>query len=259
MFELYNFNEAEILAFILVLLRVASCFATWPIFGSDQVPTYVKILWSIAFTLMIFPIIGWKKLGLDYDSALVPWLAVREVSLGILLGLISRLFFFAISVCGDFVSTAMGMSSDSIFNPALGGRVTSMENFYLWLGTVVFFGVNGHHYLISGLVQSFELVPLSAKGLSFQSFQDLSTLGQSVMTIGLQMSAPIFASLLVMNVAMAVVSRTAPQMNVLVMSLSANMLMGLVVLIVALPMTVDNMTEVVKEMTERVFRVLTRV
>ncbi len=259
MFELYQFNETEILAFTLVLVRVASCFATWPIFGSDQVPTYVKILWSLAFALMIFPIIGWNKLGVGYESSLVPWLALKEASLGILLGLIARLFFFAVSVCGEFVSTAMGLSSDSVFNPSLGGRVTSMENFYLWLGTVVFFAVSGHHYLISGLVQSFELVPLSAQGLSLQAFQDLATLGQSVMTIGLQMAAPVFASLLVMNVAMAVISRTAPQMNVLVMSLSANMLMGLIVLIVALPMTVDNMTEIVKEMTERVFRVLTRI
>lgn len=256
MIEIYKFNPFEMLAFILIFLRIASCFAAWPVLGSENVPPHAKILASLVLSFVVFPLVGWKKLGVGIDSNLIVFLSLKEVFIGLFMGLVARFFFFAVSICGEIVSLTIGISADQMFNPAMGHRSTIIEQYYVMLATMIFLGINGHHLLISGLVRSFDIAPLTVHGLSFGLFQHTGLLIQEMMIAGIRMAAPVLASVFFMNVALGLLSRATPQVNILVTSLAVNVMLGVCVIFISIPLGVETMGLLVQEMSSRVLELI---
>jgi len=256
MFEIYRFNELEILAFILLLVRISVFFAVWPVFGLNHVPHHTKILLSLLVAFILFPIIGWQSLSKDIVSDLYILLIIKEAFIGVLIGYLARGFFYSLEVCGHLMSDALGLSSAQILNPASDTRSTILEQFYIILVTLFFLTINGHHYFIQSLVKSYEIIPLATVGLSLNPLAHFGEFAQDIMLIGLKFSAPVIASIFAMNIAMGIVGRAVPQMNVLITSLSVNILFGLFVMIFSMPMMLDSLPGVLNQTLERLFLVL---
>jgi len=256
MFEVYHFSQTEILAFLLVLARISSFFVTWPVLSMGNVPQYVKILFSLAVSLVLFPLVGWKNLEPKVIENVYIFLIVKEVFVGILMGFVARIFFFAIESCGQMVSDAMGISSAQVLNPMADTRTTIIEQYYLIFVTMFYLLINGHHYFVAALFKSFELVPVSSLGVSLMNLQFGGEILQSVVTMGLKFAAPIVVSLFAMNIALGVIGRAVPQMNVLITSLSVNILLGIFIMFVSLPMLIDSLPVFLNETIQRVFEVL---
>lgn len=252
--SIYNFNEVEMLAFVLVLLRMASFLASWPILGSTQVPSSVKVLFALVITLALFPVVAWKQVQVDISSSQIVWLAIREVFIGLSLGFLSRFFFFTISMAGEIISLSMGLSSSQLFNPTLGASGSTVEQFHIALATLFFLALNGHHFLFEGIVQSYNLVPLSVDLVKLEIFSNMGGLLQLVTEICIKMSAPVLVAILFMNLSMAVIGRAVPQINVLVTSLPVNILVGFLVVLVAMPMVFLEMKEVINITTDKLFQ-----
>ncbi len=256
MVEVYHFSELEILAFLLVLARVSAFFVTWPILSMGNVPSFVKILFSMAVTVVLFPLVAWKQIDPKLLQDAYMFLIVKEVFVGILMGFTARFFFFAIEICGHMVSDAMGLSSAQVFNPMAEGRSSIVEQYYLILVTMFYLLINGHHHFVAGLFKSFELVPLSLEGVALTSLGHAGEFLQAIVIMGLKFAAPIVASLFAMNIAMGVIGRAVPQMNVLITSLSVNVLLGMFVMFLALPMMMEGLPGFLNETIERLFQVL---
>ncbi len=160
MSEVYNFSQTEILLFSLVLIRMASFVVSWPVFGVETVPAHIKVLFATVLTLMVFPTLHWKPFQTDALSGNMVMLVAREAFIGLAMGFLARFFFFAFRIAGEMVSQAMGLSAAAMFNPSMGGQTSSVEQFYTTFATLFYLGINGHHYLITGLVRSYELSSL---------------------------------------------------------------------------------------------------
>ena len=259
MFPAFLFSEVEILAFVLVLIRVASFLVSWPIFSAYNVPTSVKVLSSVAVAFVLFPTVNRAGLGLDPSKALdgsVILLAMKETFVGLCLGFMCRLVFFAVSIGGSLISTSIGMANAQLFNPTMGGQSTTVEQFYFTLATLLFLGFNGHHIFLSGLAQSFDAIPLSPAGANLASFGDQASMMQAVLTAGIKIAAPVMIAIFVMNVAMGIVGRAVPQINVLATSLPVNVMAGLLVMILAAPAFAPEMERTTAEMAERLFALM---
>lgn len=256
MFDVFAFSEPKILAFILVLLRMIAFFIAAPIFGVANVPVQLRILLSLSLTTILFPIVVWHGVANELLSNEILWLAIREVFVGLCLGFLTKLFFFAVSAGGMLISMSMGLSSAQIFNPAIGEQGSVVEQLKVVLATLFFLAINGHHLLLSALVQSFTLIPLSAAGLNLQVFRDIAYLGQEVLLIGIKIAAPIMISVLIVNLALGILGRAVPQINVLITSWSVNILLGFLVLFVSLPFFFDELKGSLNDMTLQVFAVM---
>lgn len=256
MFDVYQFSEPKFLAFILVLLRMIAFIVSSPIFGVGNIPVQLKLLLSLTLTFILFPIVSWRDINGELLSNEIIWLAGREVFIGLCLGFLSKLFFFAVSSGGMLISISIGLSSAQMFNPAIGEQSSVVEQLKVTLATLFFLAINGHHMLLSALVQSFTLVPLSTAGLNLQVFRDMAALGQEVLLIGVKIAAPIMISVLLMNLAMGILGRAVPQINVLITSWSANILLGFLVLFVCLPFFFDEMKGTINTMTLQIFDVM---
>lgn len=256
MANFYDFNEIEMVAFILVFIRMVSFMVSWPVFGTTTVPSQTKVLLSLLIALMIFPVVDRSQVSVAFGSYELVFLVIKEVFIGVSFGFLGRMFFFCVSIAGQMASISMGISSSQLFNPALGSTSSSLEQFKVAIATLFFLAVHGHHVFLEGIVMSFGLVPLGMQGINLETFISVGGLAQQVMDIGIRLAAPVIVAVLFMNVAMAVIGRAVPQINVLVTSLPINILAGLVVLILMMPLFVWQMEGLVDSTAESVFKLL---
>ncbi len=256
MTEVYNFSETEILMFSMVLLRMSAFVASWPVFGVETISPQIKVLFALLLTLVVFPTVNWTSVQGDAVQSSLILLSAREAFIGLTMGYLARFFFFSFRVAGEMISQGMGLSSSSVFNPSLGGQSTSVEQFYLTLASLFYLAVQGHHYLIKGVVDSLTWLPPAVLTLNTSQFTGLGQMLQEVVTMGLQFSAPVVISLLVVNLILGVVGKTVPQLNVLVTSFPITILVGFFVMLITLPMLLEQMDNFLAVSTTRVFQMV---
>lgn len=256
MTEVYRFSESEILFFFLVLMRMTAFVVSWPVFGVETVSSHIKILFALLLTMVIFSTL---KISPEQAAALksdLALLTIKEVFVGLAMGFLARMFFFTFRVTGEMLAQSMGLTSAQMFFPALGGQSTSLEQIYGALATLFYLGVNGHHHLITGIVNSYQWVPAAQATLNVSQFTGVTQLVAEVVEMGLRFSAPVMISLLVINMVLGVVGKTVPQLNVLVTSFPVNIMCGLFLIFVTLPMMTEQMGEYLAVSTTRVFQLV---
>lgn len=255
------FNQTEILAFALVLLRVSAFTFVWPIFSVYNVPGYVKILLALLIAVVIFPVVNRTGLSEEKLNYFIVSLAVKEVLTGLCLGFMTRLFFFAISVGGNLIATSSGMANGQLFNPALGATTTTIEQFYAALATLLFLSLNGHHFFLTGLAQSFDAIPLALDGTEIASplsvmvgkFKHSGEIMQSVVEAGIKISAPVLVTMFILNVVMGIISRAVPQVNVLMTSMPVNFMTAILIMMLAIPALILELNHQLAQFAEKLF------
>lgn len=239
--NIYQFPEGQIIAFALVFLRASGFVFSWPVFGNNNVPTPMKVLLALVLSLTLVSVIPIANINQIKVSEDILLFAFREVVVGVLLGFILRMFFFSISIMGEIVSVSMGLGSAQLFNPILGTQSHVIEQFQMMLATLLFLTIQGHHFMIMGLSQSFEILPIGIVGLKTTGFANLAGITKDVIEMGLRLAGPIMVSIFVANIAMGILGRTVPQINVMVTSLPVQILMGVFILILTMPLFFSEM------------------
>jgi flagellar biosynthetic protein FliR len=249
-------NEIQIIIFGLIWLRMISFVFSSAVIGSPSVSAPVKILFAVLLSFLIFPFTKPVLSSGTELSDLLPFLAAREAIIGLMLGLLTRFFFFALSMAGELISLSLGLGSAQVYNPFMGQNGQVIEQFFSLTGTVVFLALNGHHLFLSALVQSFELIPLASLQLRVGGLAEISQSFQGIFVLMVKIAAPILVTILVVNLAMAIMGRAVPQINVLVTSFPITVLVGLSVLIVSLPMMTLEMSLLMDHTSTQLFKLM---
>lgn len=254
--NIYDFNETEIIAFFLVFMRLIAFVVSWPVFGAPTVSIPLKVLFAMTLGFLLFPITDYSAIHASFDSFSLIGLTFKEVFIGLSLGFMSHMFFFAVRIASEIMAASIGLAGAQLFNPMIGSQTTSIEQFKLIVASLFYLTIQGHHLFISGLAASFKVIPLGHLSLNFSGLMEFGVFAQSIMDIGVRMAAPVLVSILFMNVAMAVIGRAVPQINVLITSLPVNILVGFFVMIVGLPLFLWQMEGVLEFSAERMFHIL---
>ncbi len=222
--------------FLLILCRITAFFVTVPIFSMRGVPVQFRI--GIAFFVTFLTFTTMEAVSVEMD-ALYILLILREVLVGILLGLVAYLFFTITQIAGSFVDMQMGFGIANVIDPMTGAQSPVLGNFTFFIATLLFLAMDGHHYLLIGIMNSYDWVPLDNAlftrilegGIS--SFL-LETLG-TMFLLAFQLVAPLIAALFLVDIALGMLARTVPQFNVFVIGLPLKILVGYLVLIIMVP------------------------
>ena len=249
-------TEAQILLFALILLRMTAYIVSSAIFGSPTVNTPVKILLSITLTMILFPVVRSGSVNYDLISNEIIGLAVRELLIGLSLGFLTRMFFFVVTMTGDLVSVSVGLSASQLYNPMLGMQGSTVDQFYSTIGTLIFFSINGHHMLINAIAQSYDLVPVGVMHLNIGPYAEMAMWGQNAILMAIKMCAPIFVTILLVNVAMGILGRAVPQINVLVTSMPVTIMLGMAVVFICMPLLALEMNGLMDVTAEKLFQVM---
>ncbi len=184
-----------------------------------------RILLSMAIAMCLYSNVKVTSLEAIAQSENLMYFALIETVAGVVIGFMTRLFFFVIGMVGDLLSLTLGLNSAQMYNPMMDSHGGVLEQFYVMLGTLFFFALNGHHMLISSLSYSFEMLPLGSQGLRVGGLAEAAMWGREVLIMGLKMSAPVLIAIFLANVVMGIIGRAIPQMNVLVTSFPVTMLL----------------------------------
>ncbi|SFS79140.1 flagellar biosynthetic protein FliR [Paenibacillus sp. BC26] len=223
--------------FLLIFCRITAFFVVAPIFSTRNVPNTFKLGFSFFIALLVFLTYGLKQTivpDADYVLAII-----REILAGALLGFAAYLFFTIVNTAGSLIDMQMGFGMANIIDPMTGVSAPLMGNFKGMIATLVFLSINGHHYLLSALLQSYEWIPLTntlfAQFSSGSMTSYLTGMFGQTFLLAVQMSAPLVVAMFLTDVGLGFLARTAPQYNVFVIGIPIKILVGFLMLAVMMP------------------------
>lgn len=221
---------------MLIFCRITSFFVVAPVFSYKTVPNTFKIGLAAFITFLTFTVTGiGQPIPLDAQYLL---LIIREVMIGILLGLVAMFFFSAVQVAGSFMDTQIGFGIANIIDPMTGASSPLLGNFKFMVATMLFLSFDGHHYFLQAIMESYRWVPLDnhvfaaiAKG----NVSDFLVRSFATMfAIAFQLAFPIVAAMFLTDLGLGLLTRVAPQFNVFVVGVPLKILIGLLMLIALL-------------------------
>ena len=228
--------------YLLIACRVTTILMIVPIFGGRSVPAPVKIGLSLLISLILLPLALGRAAAPSEEMPVYLTLVARELLIGALIGFAVLLVFTALQAAGHIVGLQMGFSLANVVNPLTADHASLIDQFYALLAALVFFAMNGHHALIIAIQQSFDLAPVGSAGLGLPPAPVMLAWGRDVFSIAARISLPTVAALLLADVAMAVIARSVPQLNVFVVGMPAKVAVAFIMLIVTIPITAVVMT-----------------
>ena len=233
-----SFTEADLFRFLAGFLwplaRVAALVGVAPIFGTLGVPRRVKVMLAIGVTIAVAPMVGPVP---DVDPWSAAGLAVllQQMLIGTAMGLVMRIVFTIVDVAGELGGLQMGLGFATFFDPQHGVNTQVVTQFLGLLVALVFLAINGHLMMLSALAESFRLLPIGA-AVSASAWLSLVDWGGTIFATGLMLALPVIAALLMTNVALGILTRAAPQLNLFAVGFPVTILVGWVVLGLSLPM-----------------------
>jgi flagellar biosynthesis protein FliR len=230
--------------FLLVLVRMTSFFMTAPVFSYRTIPAQFKIGLAVAFSLIITMTLDQSHLQFSADF---PLLVLKEAIVGLALGFVAGIIFNAVHVAGAFIDLQMGLSVANLIDPNSGIQ-TPITGQFLYIIMIVFlFTIDAHHMLLNGIFYSYQMVPIDKIDLPLfdgPSTQMIVQLFVKMFAVAFQMALPIVGSLFLVDVAVGIVARTVPQLNVFVVGLPLKVGVGLLILFIIMPLYVTMFRDI---------------
>ena len=216
------------------LTRILGLIAAAPLFGNTSVPATVKVSLGVLLALIVAPAVPALP-ATDPMSMAGLLIVVQEMLVGLAMGFAVRIVFAAVEMAGEISSLTMGLGFATFFDPATQGRSSAISQFLALLATTMFVAVNAHLVLLSALVESFSTLPVSAQPVYGGGFKQMADWGAKIFSTGVQLSLPIVAALLITNVALGILTRAAPQLNLFGIGFPITLGVGLLVIAMTLP------------------------
>lgn len=224
----------KFLVFVLVLVRMSSLFVVTPVFGRKEMPGYMKIGLAFFCSFILVPLLG--DVNIEYNSILsYAVFAAKEFLVGIILGYVSFLVFSALYVAGQIIDMQIGFGMVNVLDPTMNTQVPLTGNFIYILTTMLFLMIDGHHVLLSALYKSYSLLPIGSFGFSEVMVDNMISIFIETFVIGLKISMPVIAAVLLSEVALGILAKTVPQMNVFVVGMPLKIGVGLAAMLFAMP------------------------
>ena len=234
-----SITEAQLAAWISPIfwpfLRVIAVFTAAPVFSSRSIPLRAKI--ALAFLVALsaqaslpnMPVIGFN----DTRALAV---AVQQVGVGLAIGFAVRVVFSAVELAGEVVGFQMGLNFAAFFDPAIGAQSSAVARFFGQMTSLLFLAMNGHLLVLLAIIRSYQSFPVEQNLLETLAQMKLYRLGADLFASALWIALPMVGMLMFVNLALGIVSRVAPQMNIFAVGFPITLFVGLAGIAVTLPM-----------------------
>lgn len=238
--------NAWLVSFLWPLARILALLAAAPVLGNTAIPKRVKIGLGILITLIVAPALG----PLPRVEPVSPeglLILGQQIIIGLAMGFAMRIVFSAVEMAGEIAGLQMGLGFATFFSPRSEGSTLVVGKFLGLLATLVFLSVNGHLLMVSVLAESFTVFPISAEPFSAGGWRILAEWGGKIFEAGLGLALPVVTALLIVNLALGILTRAAPQLNIFAVGFPITLMVGMVALMLSLPYFVPVVERLVGE------------
>ncbi|CEN21619.1 fused FliR family export protein/FlhB family type III secretion system protein [Paraclostridium sordellii] len=232
---------------IFVFIRLIAFFSCLSVIFPSGTPNVFKV----TFTLFISIIISCTlkvhiEVSNTYDLINI---AVMETITGLVLGYITSICINSLKIAGSLIDQQLGLSMVNIYDPNSKDNTTLIENMVYWIGIMVFFTMNGHHKLIAGISQSFKLVNVGSPILT-NNYGYIVNIFIQCFVIGFKIAVPIILALIITDFIMGLISRSVPQLNVMIIGMPLKILVGIMFFVISLPFILNELHNLLVHMTD---------
>lgn len=240
--------DAWLAALMFPLGRLLGLFSSAPVFANRGVSVRLRLAIGIGVTVAVLPVLP-PMPGIAPNSGLGLVVFGQQIFIGIAIGFMMRIVFAAVDMAGALVGMQMGLSFAIFFDPDAGGQTAVLSDFLNLLATLLFLAVDGHLLMLDILVRSFEWLPVGVEPVRAGGWALIARTGVTVFAAGLLLAMPIVAMLLVANIALGVLTRAAPQLNLFAVGFPVTLTAGFIGLLLFM----TNFGPVLRSLFERGF------
>ncbi|MBW2645640.1 MAG: flagellar biosynthetic protein FliR [Deltaproteobacteria bacterium] len=226
--ELLTFSPEQIKAFILIFIRVSIVLFLLPIFGSNIVQMRLKAGLALVIAVILCSVIRPDISSFPETLLSTVNLMLSECVIGMIIGLMIRMFFSAAQLAGQLIGFQMGFAIINVLDPQTGTQASILAMFGYWVVVLVFLLLNGHHLLLNGLKESFDIINVGSIRLSQGLFQTVIDTASRMFVLAIKIGAPAIAALLFVSAAFGICAKFAPQMNILIVAFPIKIVVGLI-------------------------------
>lgn len=227
---------AVVPVFMLVFTRCTAFLISSPIFAIPGIPVLVKAGLAFILTILIYPLAAVGEINANARLFEYGLMVLSEAAVGLAMGMICTIVFNALLMAGQMIDLHIGFAISQLMDPVTGSVNTLLARFLYYVSLATLLCVDAHHGLLWGLAKSYQVLPLSAAEISGSATLFFIRVFADSVTMALKVALPVLGVLLMIDIALGVMGRTAPQMNVFMLGFPFKIMMGLISLAVLLPL-----------------------
>lgn len=238
--------ETQLWLWMIAMIRPGAAFMAAPVFGSPQVPMQLRAVVALAIgipalanTPFVLPVGGIVTI----EGFL---LVAGEILAGLAMGFAVQIGFTAAILAGEVIGNAMGLGFAGMMDPATGAPSPAVSQYLSLMATFLFLSTGGHLQLAAIIVESYRALPPGEAWMGASSIQGLALFGSELFAAGLAIALPVGFAIILVQLVMAMLARSAPQMNIFSVGLPATLMAGLVLLAIAAPVMADGITAAIQ-------------
>jgi len=216
-----------VIRFGLLLVRPGMLVMTAPVLGGSYAPMPVKVAVTVLLAVVLAPTVDVPEVLSDVSLTLI---IAREAVIGLALSTAVRAIIAAAELGGHLGGYQIGFSYAATIDPASGARNSVVTSLYGLLALLTFFVINGHHLVLRALAASYDGMPIGGGHVDASILTSVREILALIFTVGVRLAAPLVLVLLIVELAVGLVSRSAPSLNFMVIGYPVRLIVGLLVL-----------------------------
>ena len=235
MTELFNIS---FYGWLMIFLRTGAIFMLMPGFSASYVTARIRLILALALSLILVPLLTPELPPEPENFSTLLQYILCEITIGLFLGIIMQVLFFALNFAGAIASQAIGFANAQMFDPAFQTQTMLIETFLSIIAVTFIFVTDIHHLMIGAIVDSYHLFK-PGEPLFWDDFaRHMTETVSRSFTIGFKLGAPFIAFTIVFYAGLGLVSRLMPQLNIFFLSLPLQIYLGLGVLFLTAPVII---------------------
>lgn len=247
--DLYDILQGQVAAFLLVLTRTSGIFFISPFFGSLNVSQKIRGCAAVVLAVTLFPVVVKEAVIQVPDNVLLfAFTVAKELFIGWLIGLVAYLTLAAINMAGKIMDMQVGFAVVNMMDPTTMQQTGLIGTFLYNLSIIYFLLTNGHHVILSALAESFRIIPLNAMVWNESLPQLINNLVAGIFLNGMKIAMPVTFAILLTNVGLGILARTMPQMNIFVVGIPMQLMIGITMVSMILPFYIMFLDVIFNEM-----------
>lgn len=220
--------------YLLIFVRVSSFFITMPLFSYRTIPAQHRIAFSAVISWVMYYSV--EASAFDFNGEYI-LLIMKEALVGLLIGFIAYMILSAVQIAGGLIDFQMGFAIANVIDPQTGAQSPLMGQYLYTFALLLLLTLNGHHLLLDGIFYSYKLIPIDQAWIPFGNEDMVDYVLKafnSMFIVAFQMSIPVVATLFLVDVALGIVARTVPQLNIFVVGFPIKIAVSFIILFIVM-------------------------
>ena len=224
--DVYNFNPDHVLSLLLTLMRISIVLFMMPVFNTNSIPVQVKASICLVLTLALWPHLSLSGSGISSHMLGIVLMLLGELVLGLVMGMTVQFLFMGIQSGGELLGFQIGFTMVNVVDP-LSGMQNSATAYFLWMVSILsFLALDGHLFMLKALADSFYLIPAGGLLIGEVLLRQIFDLSAQLFVLAVKIAAPVMLALFLTEVALGLMNRAAPQMQVMMVGFPLKIAIG---------------------------------